>query len=403
MSYQEFFKRLLTVALLIVLLLGLWYLRSVVMLAFLSVIVAVFIHLPARRLERIGLKHGLAVTISAVGVALVSTLLTLRILPIIVIEIANLIAIAPEALLQGGSLYEEWRLNSELLRQFLPPLESEEFGYAQALLGMDQGDLNTYIFGVINSMLPLLQGIGNVLFTFLANLTIVIFISIFLLVEPTSYMKGILLLTPRQYHERATQICHKLISTIEHWLRAQAISVSITVFLVWFILGVLMGMPYALIVAIFAGFATFVPNIGAFLPLIPIVIFTLAQDPSKLLLVAPAYLLIQFFESNVITPYVDRSQLHIPSGGLLLFQVISTLLFGSLGLLLAVPLLAILLVLVREIYSYGILGLQDISLTWPEDLPTVGLPDAEGTTSLSGAANDIADLNLNLQENEVLT
>jgi predicted PurR-regulated permease PerM len=96
--------------------------------------------------------------------------------------------------------------------------------------------------------------------------------------------------------------------------------------------------------------------------LIPIAIITLATDPSQFLIMAPAYLLIQMLESSVITPSLIKAELNIPQGGLLLFQLLMTLAFGTLGLLLALPMLAVLIVLVREIYSYDLLGLRSLAI-----------------------------------------
>jgi hypothetical protein len=132
------------------------------------------------------------------------------------------------------------------------------------------------------------------------------------------------------------------------------------VVLVWFVLGVVLGLPGALPVAVFAGISTFVPNIGIILPLIPIIIFTVAFDPSQLLVMVMAYLTIQFIESNILTPYIVKSELHIPAGAVLLFQIIVISLFGPLGLVVAVPMLAVIITLVREVYSYDVLGLREI-------------------------------------------
>ncbi len=88
-------------------------------------------------------------------------------------------------------------------------------------------------------------------------------------------------------------------------------------------------MPYVLIVAVFSGFATFVPNIGAFLPLVPIAVFTLASAPASLLVMAPAYLLIQLLESNVLTPTIVKRQLSIPAAGMLIFQLVARSPSGS--------------------------------------------------------------------------
>ncbi|MBV7331614.1 AI-2E family transporter [Chloroflexi bacterium TSY] len=103
------------------------------------------------------------------------------------------------------------------------------------------------------------------------------------------------------------------------------------------------------------------------MPLIPIIIFTLAYDPAQLPLFVLVYLSIQLLESNVITPSIVKAQLHIPAGAMMIFQLLMTLAFGALGLLLAVPIFAVLIVLVREIYAYDILGLRTINIALEGD------------------------------------
>jgi predicted PurR-regulated permease PerM len=192
----------------------------------------------------------------------------------------------------------------------------------------------------------------------LANVALVIVIAIFFLSDPLSYVQISLHLTPAPYHARLLRIWSELYLTLTQWIKTQFLSVSITISLVWLVLGLFLGVPYAPIIAVFAGVATFIPYVGAFLPLIPIFVFTMATDPSLLRWAIPAYLAIQLLESNVITPMLIREKLQLPSGGVLLFQLVATALFGGLGLLLAAPLLLVLVVLVREIYSYDILGLR---------------------------------------------
>ncbi|MCB0123541.1 MAG: AI-2E family transporter [Caldilineaceae bacterium] len=359
-SYHEFVKRLLTTALVVVLLMGAWYLRSILLLGFLAAIVAIAIHIPAHRLERWGWPHGLAVTFSTLMLTLVAVLLNLWILPNLIIGVAELIALLPSALAQVAEMYEQWRQQSGPLRGILPPLVDQSLGEAQAILGLDQQQLQSFAINVVNSTLPVLQGLGNIIISFLANSILVIFISILLLVEPHSYATIALMLLPRQHHSRFVEIWNKVYATLTNWIIAQSLSVTITVVLVWLILGVLFGMPNALVVAFFAGVATFVPNIGAFLPLIPIAVFTLVENPTQFLVIAPIYLLIQLVESNVLTPSIFRVELDLPLAGLLFIQVIAVALFGSLGLLLAAPLLAVLTTLIRELYSYDQLGLQGL-------------------------------------------
>jgi predicted PurR-regulated permease PerM len=207
------------------------------------------------------------------------------------------------------------------------------------------------------SFSPILEGMGAFA-SLLANVMLVIFVALFFLSDPLSYVQISLHLTPAFYHARLLDLWSELYRTLTHWIKTQFVSVSITVSLVWLVLGLFLGVPYAPIIAVFSGVATFIPTLGAFLPLIPIFIFTLADDPSLILWAIPAYLAIQLLESNVITPMLIREELQLPSGGVLLFQLVGAALFGALGLLLVVPLLLVLVVLVREIYSYGLLGLR---------------------------------------------
>ena len=215
--------------------------------------------------------------------------------------------------------------------------------------------------------LPILEGVGAI-FTLIANIGVMLFIAVFFLTDPQSYVKASLMLLPQRYQQRGADVWGVLYQVLQTWISAQAISISVTMLLVWLVLGVLMGMPNAAMVAVFAGIATFIPNIGAFLPLIPIVIFTLASDPTQLLWTAPTYLVIQLLESNVLTPSIVKAELDIPAGAVMLFQLIAAFLFGTLGLLLAVPLIAVIITLVREVYSFDILGLrgQKIELRFDE-------------------------------------
>ena len=359
MSYQSFFKRFLLVVVTLLALLGFWYLQSTLMLAFLSLIIAVGLSLPVRFLQKRGWRYGWAVAVSTGTFLLVSSLLVLILLPTLLVETGKLISAIPSAIQTGIELYENIRTQNEWVARILPSI-TESINSAVPADVTTQ--LQEFISGALETGVPiLLSGLGFVAST-VANVAFLLFIAIFFLVDPFSYVKASLFLVPESYHVRLLALWNELYRTLTTWLKAQFTSVTITVVLVWLVLGVLLGMPNPLTVAIIAGFATFIPNVGAFLPLIPIFIFNLAGDPTLLLYVVPAYLAIQLVESNVITPSIIGGELNIPSGALMLFQIIAGTLLGSLGILLAVPLLAVMITTVREIYSYDILGLRRYTL-----------------------------------------
>jgi len=336
------------------------YLRSIWILAFSAVIMAMAIYVPAAILEEQGTRRGIAILSSAVFAGAVAIFLGLWIIPTLFVELGIVVGQLPRMLLEAGATYERLRMSNEIAASILPMVDFNELLQAEENLGIrGQAIRDTLVSLLRQNVLqgPLLGSVGGFL-GILTNLLIVVFIAIFFLIEPMSYVRASLFLVPRGYQERVLDIWDELHETLTTWIKVQVLAVSVTVILVWLILGVALGMPHALVVAVFAGFATFIPNIGAFLPLIPIVIFTAAERPMMMLWVVPAYLLIQLVESNVITPRFVKSQLEIPSGALLVFQLVATALFGALGLLLAVPMFAALITLVREIYSFDILGLR---------------------------------------------
>ncbi len=356
MSYREFIRRFLLVVAVAIALFGVWHLRQTLLLGFAAVVLAVAMSIPSNFLQvRLGWPRRWALVVAILSALLILILIILIVVPNLVRETTSLFAQAPRALNNAAASYQTLRESNERLLELLPALEVSTF------VGNSQETIDRAV-SLLNAGIPIvLQGFG-ILASTLANLAIILFMSIFFLLDPFSYIKASLFLIPQEYHQRALAIWNEAYRTLRSWLSVLLISITITTFLVWLILGVALDTPNVMSVAVFAGFATLIPNVGVVLPLIPIVIFTLANDPSALLITAVAYLLIQLVESNILTPSVVKAELNIPAGGMLLFQVIFGIILGPLGVLLAVPLVATIATLVREVYSYDILQLRGTRL-----------------------------------------
>jgi predicted PurR-regulated permease PerM len=369
MSFTEFLKRFLAVLLVLLIWAGIWAARSTLLMGFAAALIAVGLSIPAGWLQRNGMRRGWALTMTVVGFLMFLLVLILWLVPRLLSEFVVLLETFPDAVRALLGVYNRLRDSSPFLNAGLPappPLDTSAIEPDAA-----RDLINQFLSAGLAIVPTLWGGISNVV-AVIINLAFVLFIAIFFLVDPFSYIKSSLFLMPQRYHAQAIYIWNRLYDTIRTWISTLILSISITMTLVWLILGVLLGMPNAIIVAVFAGLATFVPNIGAFLPLIPIATFTLATDPGQFLIMAPAYLLIQLLESNVLTPSLIKAELNIPAGGLMLFQLLMTLAFGALGLILAVPMLGVLIVLVREIYSYGLLELRPLQADVTAALATDG-------------------------------
>lgn len=358
MSYKEFVLRILTIIAIGVVCLLLWQLRNIIMIAYLAAIVAVSLSIPVEKLQRLGMKRGYAIATTLITVVLFLILFIAWILPVLVVQMADLFSELPNAFTDAVEAYGDWREEqSQTIRDVLPRPDADEI---RQKLGLEEGEQVVSVQDVTDFALPLLRGAGNIILGVVGNLAIVIIVSVFLLVAPRDYIYGALMLVPQDYQKRAFEVMMELRRALTAWLSALSLSISVTTFLVWLILGIILGVPNALALGVIAGLASIIPNIGVLIPIIPISIFTLADEPSRLPIVLIAYILIQQTEGNLITPSIVKQQLNIPAAAVFIFQLIAGSLFGFFGVLLAVPLLATVITLVRELYVYDVLGMRGV-------------------------------------------
>lgn len=106
----------------------------------------------------------------------------------------------------------------------------------------------------------------------------------------------------------------------------------------------------AFTLAIIAGLLNFIPNFGPLIAMAPAVMVALMQGPTTALLVAGLYIVVQVIESNFITPQVQKRLIELPPALIIIAQLLMGVLTGGWGLLLATPLMAILMVLVQELW-----------------------------------------------------
>lgn len=183
----------------------------------------------------------------------------------------------------------------------------------------------------------------------ITNVVIIVITGIYLAVAPDLYRKGLLRLTPKEKRPRVSQVITDVVHTLQRWLVGRLVSMVIIGLLttvgLW-----LLGMPVALSLGLFAGVVTFVPYIGPIISVIPAVLLALLQGPTMVLYVLLLYLGIQFVESYLLTPLVQQEAASVPPVLTISGQVMLGVLFGTLGLIFATPLMAAIMVLVKRFY-----------------------------------------------------
>ena len=189
----------------------------------------------------------------------------------------------------------------------------------------------------------------------LANVLVVVVIGAYLASDPRLYLRGIVALVPDHSRERVLAVLREAGTTLGWWLAGKAASMAIVGVLTAIGLA-LLDVPLAIPLALVAAMLTFVPNIGPVLGLAPALLLALAESGTLALYVILLYGAVQFVESYLLTPLIQRRMVSLPPALSLAAQVLAGVMLGALGLLLAAPLAVVTMVLVRRFYLEDVLG-----------------------------------------------
>jgi predicted PurR-regulated permease PerM len=194
---------------------------------------------------------------------------------------------------------------------------------------------------IVSQTLKLLLGTISAV----GNFFIVLFLGLTFAAQPSVYRNGLLFIVPARRRARATVIVDRIGETLERWLIAQIITMAIVFLVTWIGLAII-GVQSSFILGIQAGLLTFIPTVG---PLLAGLIVVLASLASGWVATASAFALflgVHALESYILTPILQRQALDIPPATLFAFQILLGVVFGIWGLALALPVIAIVKVMI---------------------------------------------------------
>jgi predicted PurR-regulated permease PerM len=177
------------------------------------------------------------------------------------------------------------------------------------------------------------------------NFFIVLFLGLTFAAQPGVYRKGLLFMVPARHRARATVIVDRIGETLERWLMAQIITMFAVFVVTWIGLAII-GIQSAFILGIQAGLLAFIPTIGALIAGMIVVIASLASGWVAAVSALVLFLGVHALESYVLTPIIQRQALDIPPATLFAFQILLGVVFGIWGIALALPLMAIVKVII---------------------------------------------------------
>ena len=182
-----------------------------------------------------------------------------------------------------------------------------------------------------------------------ASFVFAVLLLVFVLASPRPLVAAYLALAPDRYRTQAHRTLARLMRQMTAWARGVAINGVITGLSIGVLLW-LIGVQPALIFGVFAFLGEFLPNIGAFLVAIPILLVALSLGATKFWLALGVIVLVYQVELNVLVPGVLGKEMRLHPVNILFFTLATATMFGLLGVFLAVPAAALVQIVIDEFY-----------------------------------------------------
>lgn len=214
-----------------------------------------------------------------------------------------------------------------------------------------------------DNLLPKASGALHSIAAALGGVLLLIFVALYLAADPRRYVMALVRLFSLPKRPRAQQVLHVLGGTLQRWLVGRLVLMTIngvvTTLGLW-----AMQIPLALALGILSGLLNFIPNFGPIIAAIPAVLVAFLEGPDKALYVIIFYLVYQNIDGYILEPQVEKRTVSLPPVVTIVAQVLLGLLLGTMGVLLAAPCAAIILVVLKMCYLEDVLG---ESITLPTD------------------------------------
>jgi predicted PurR-regulated permease PerM len=161
-------------------------------------------------------------------------------------------------------------------------------------------------------------------------------------------------------------------TVLRRWLVTQVIAMAVIGTVTTVVL-LALHVKAAFALGTIAGLLEFVPTIGPIMSAVPAVAMGFLDSPEKALSVVVAYVLIQALENHILIPLLMKGGVDLPPVLTILAQALMALVFGFLGLMVAVPMLAAIMVGVKMLYVEDTIG-DEIQVAGEESSPSTAAP-----------------------------
>jgi len=277
-------------------------------------------------LEHRGLQRGTGIAVVFVALWVSTALLLVLTIPVLLAQARDLIAQEPEIRGRIAAVLARSRMTAALAHSLR---ELHYDAIARAAAGT--------AFAFSSRALEIV-----------AYLVSSVFLALYMMIDRDRLRGGLFAMLPRSQHVRLSRVLLKLETIVSGYIRGQVFtSVLMTTFV--FALLALCQIPNPLPIAVFAGLADVLPYVGVVLSVVPVALAAMPNGVLVVAIVVGIMLAYEEFESRFLVPRIYGRALRLPSFIVLLVLLIGYTLMGIVGALLALPVAAIIRMLIEEL------------------------------------------------------
>ncbi|MFA5854448.1 MAG: AI-2E family transporter [Patescibacteria group bacterium] len=311
-----------------------YLIRDIIALFFVSLILASIINPLASWFQSKKMSRGLAVLFLYLAIIAIITAVLTMLVPAVVLESRDLVS-------NSGSLWARMLSTFGPLQDFAATHGlGDDLQEAAASASNSFGTAAAGVFATITGLL-----------TGLASLVIVLVVAFYLVVSEDALKRLFRAVAPETYQPYLVDLFQRIEKSIGSWVRGQLI-LSLVIGVAYYIALKILGVKYALVLALTAGVAESIPYIGPIFSSIPAVLIALTDSPLKALLVAIMCIVIQQAENHILVPKVMQKVTGLHPIASIFAMLIGVKVAGLLGALLAIPVAMMLGIIVADGFRF---------------------------------------------------
>jgi len=177
------------------------------------------------------------------------------------------------------------------------------------------------------------------------------FVAFFILKDGERFKKKIIRAIPNKYFEMGLNVLDKIEAQITGYIRGLVLEAT-ALGIMSAIGSAILGIKFAFVIGLIAGIASFVPYLGAFVGAVPALLISVVQfgDGRMILPLVIMFVIVHLIDDLVVQPLVYSHSVGMHPVEVVFVLLIFGELFGLFGMLIAIPIEAIIKVSIREIY-----------------------------------------------------